>query len=235
MALVRSVGKSTRKTSSHTMRVVWARQYLRGRGIEVGALSRPVPLSTAQVSYYDRCSEAELAELYPHCASRLVPLDGIAELESLACLDDATQNFVIACKVLEYSNNVLAAFQAIYRVLKTGGMAFLTVCDKRKTIDCHRPVSTIGQLAADYVHGPQAVWSIYQEDWASFVEHGPGQDRDARLQLMVQHAWRTRQHVWTPLAWMQLLTEVQGGLGFELLAWQSSGKEIITVLQKQRL
>lgn len=52
---------------------------------------------------------------------------------------------------------------------------------------------------------------------------------DMRLQLVVQHAQRTRQHVWTPVAWMELLTEVQKGLGFELEAWHVTSREILTV------
>lgn len=225
--------REQKRTHSKSARASLARKYLAGDGIEVGALARPVPVPHANVSYYDRAVETELVELYPHLNDWLVPLDGIAELESLCPIASESQNFVVACKVLEYTSNVLAAFHAIHRVLKPGGIAFLSVTDKRRTVDCHRPVTTIGQLAADFVHGPRSGWSIYHEEWVSFVEHGAGNDMDMRLQLVVQHAQRTRQHVWTPVAWMELLTEVQRGLGFELEAWHVTSREILTVLQKR--
>lgn len=225
--------RQQRRTQGKSARAALARKYLSGTGLEVGALARPVPVPHATVLYYDRATEVELAELFPHVRDWLVPLDGMAELESLCPIADQSQNFVIACKVLEYTSNVLAAFHAIHRVLKPGGIAYLSVTDKRRTVDCHRPVTTIGQLAADYVHGPAARWSIYHEEWANFVEHGAGTDMEMRLQLVVQHAQRTRQHVWTPVAWMELLSEVQRGLGFELQTWHVTSREILTVLQKR--
>lgn len=221
------------RTQGKTARAALARKYLSGTGVEIGALARPVPVPHAEVLYYDRATEVELVELFPHVMEWLVPLDGMAELESLCPIADRSKDFVIACKVLEYTSNVLASFHAMYRVLKPGGIAFVSVTDKRRTVDCHRPVTTLGQLAADYVHGPAATWSIHHEEWANFVEHGAGNDMDMRLQLVVQHAQRTRQHVWTPVAWMELLCEVQRGLGFELQAWHVTSREILTVLQKR--
>jgi hypothetical protein len=220
------------RQQTKSARATLARKYLYGSGIEIGALSNPVPVQQAEVSYYDRCSELELAELYPHRSNWLVPLAGITELESLACIEDNSQNFVIACKVLEYTSNVLAAFHTMHRVLQPGGIAYLSITDKRHTSDSHRPVTTIGQLAADYVHGPRAIWSVYHEEWAHFVEYGLGHDRDERLHMVVQHAQRTRQHVWTPVAWMELLAELQRGLGFELQTWHVTSREILTVLRK---
>ncbi len=220
---------STRRSSPRTK---LARKYLSGTGIEIGALARPVIAPHAEISYYDRSTEAELAALYPHVADRLKPLDGIAALESLEPIENETQDFVIACRVLEYSGNVLAAFHAMHRVLKPGGHAFLSVTDKRLTADCHRPVTPLGHLAADFVHGPGGSWTGHLEEWATFIEHGAGDDPEERLQLALHHAQRIRQHVWTPHAWMELLSEVQRGLGFELQCWQIARNEILTILLK---
>ena len=219
-------------TRQRTARTIPARKYLTGTGIEIGALARPVAVPHAEISYYDRCTEAELAALYPHVADKLKALDGIAALESLQPIESNSQDFVIACRVLEYSGNVLAAFHAMHRVLRTGGHAFLSVADKRLTADCQRPVTPLGHLAADFVHGPGGSWPGHIEEWATFVEHGAGDDPEERLQLALHHAQRIRQHVWTPHAWMELLLEVQRGLGFELQCWQITKNEILTVLVK---
>ncbi|HQR09146.1 MAG TPA: methyltransferase domain-containing protein [Gemmatales bacterium] len=220
---------STRLRSART---TLARKYLNGNGIEIGALARPVLVPHAEISYYDRCTEAELAALYPHKAASLKALDGIASLESLEPIENASLDFVIACRVLEYSSNVLAAFHAMHRVLRKGGHAFLSVADKRLTADHHRPVTPLGHLAADFVHGPSGSWPGHLEEWAVFIEHGAGEDPEERLQLALQHTQRIRQHVWTPQAWMELLVEVQRGLGFELQCWQITKQEILTVLIK---
>lgn len=219
-------------TGIRSVRAALARKYLSGTGIEIGALSRPVPVHHGEVSYYDRCTETELAILYPRTTGRIKALDGITALESLHTFDDVSQDFVIACRVLEYSDNVLAAFHAMQRVLKRGGHAFLSVSDKRRTADCHRPVTPLGHLAADFVHGPFGSWTGHLEEWATFIEHGAGNDAAERLSLAVQHAQRIRHHVWTPQAWMELLLEVQRGMGFELQHWQVTRHEILSVLVK---
>jgi SAM-dependent methyltransferase len=224
--------KSSAKTKK-SARTTLARKYLSGKGIEIGALARPVAALHTQVKYFDRCSENELAELYPHLADWLIPLDGITEIETLANIHDQSQDFVIACRVMEYSSNVLASFHAIRRVLRPGGIAYLSVSDKRKTADRHRPVTPLGHLAADFVHGPAGSWTGHLEEWATFIEHGAGNDPQQRLLLAVQHAHRIRQHVWTPSAWLELLLEVQKGLGFELKSWHVTSREILTILVRQ--
>lgn len=210
-------------------RATLARKYLSGHGIEIGALARPVPVPHAEVRYYDRLDEPELGALYPHQAEWLVPLDGICDIETLQSIEVGSLDFVVACKVIEYTGNVLAAFHAMRRVLKPGGIAFLSISDMRQTMDRHRPVTTLGQIAADYVHGPA---TDHFEQWLPFIEEGAGDDAAQRIELVVQHTQRTRQHVWTPTAWMELLTEVQRGLGFELCTWHVTQREILTVLRK---
>lgn len=221
-----------KKTHDRSVRAALARRYLNGRGIEIGALARPVCVPHADVKFFDRSSEEELVVLYPHLEEQLVALDGIDEIESLAGIKDTSIDFVIACRVLEYTSNVLGAFHAMHRVLRRDGIAFLSISDKRKTVDCQRPVTPLGHLAADFVHGPGGSWTGHLEEWATFIEHGAGDDPDARLQLAIEHAQRIRQHVWTPQAWMELLLEVQKSFHMELEAWHNTKREIITILRK---
>lgn len=221
-----------KKRKIRSTRSALARKYLAGNGVEIGALAKPVSVPHANVRYFDRSTEDELAELYPHLGDRLVELNGLADIETLDGFDDQSQDFVIACKVLEYVGNVLGAFHAMRRVLRPDGIAYLSIADKRKTADCHRPVTPLGHLAADFVHGPSGSWTGHLEEWATFIEHGAGDDPEVRLQLALQHAQRIRQHVWTPHAWMELLLEVQQGMHFELEAWHVTEREILTILRK---
>src|SRR5262245_7938550 len=91
-----------RSSKRSSVRAQLARQYLAGEGIEIGSLAQPVRAPHLAVRYYDCYTEAELTELYPHLAGRLTALDGISTLESLSEFDASSQDFIIACRVLEY-------------------------------------------------------------------------------------------------------------------------------------
>jgi SAM-dependent methyltransferase len=83
-----------------------------------------------------------------------------ADIRKLGALEDGTLNFVVACGVLESCSDVLAAFQTMHRVLKPGGVLFLTVADGRDQL-----VTPLGHLAADYVHGPDQIDGVPQHAW----------------------------------------------------------------------
>src|SRR4051812_27370540 len=91
------VGKAVRG-DDRLGRVDVARAYLRGRGLEIGALHRPLRLpAAARVTYVDRLSEAELRKQYPELSRHtLVPVGVIDEAEMLASVPDASQDFVVA-------------------------------------------------------------------------------------------------------------------------------------------
>ncbi len=225
--LVRSVRP---KLSDHRNRL--AKEFLIGSGLEIGALNKPVAVPRGEVRYLDRCDDEQLIEIFPEAVERLVAVDCVDDIEVLETIEDASQDFVIACQVLEHCSNVLAAFHTLYRVLKLGGILFLSTIDKRHTQDRYRPTTPLGHLAADFVHGPAGSWTGHLEEWATFIEGQVGGDPEQRLQAAQLHAPRIRQHVWTPQAWLELILAVQTSLDLELLATRLANHEIITVLRK---
>src|SRR5262249_41579641 len=90
-------------------RAAIARTYLRGSGIEIGALHRPLRVpSHVAVRYVDRLSTAELRRQYPMLADHeLVPVSIIDDGEQLVSLADASQDFVIANHFLEHCEDPL--------------------------------------------------------------------------------------------------------------------------------
>src|SRR5262245_21139289 len=136
-------------------RAAIARMYLRGSGIEIGALHRPlrVPPHVA-VRYVDRLSTDDLPRQYPTLADHdLVPVGIIDDGERLASLADRSQDFVIANHFLEHCEDPLGALLNFLRVLRDGGVLFLTVPDKRYTFDRDRPVTPLPHLIADHECG----------------------------------------------------------------------------------
>src|SRR5207237_3788839 len=74
-----------------------ARAYLRGRGIEIGALHRPLRVPpAASVSYLDRLSREELYRQYPDLADHdFVPVDIVDDGERLVRVADGSEDFLI--------------------------------------------------------------------------------------------------------------------------------------------
>lgn len=116
-----------------------ARRYLRGDGIEIGPLARPLRLpSGARVRYLDRLARTELiAERGEELAAAGVDPGAIPETdvlddaEALASIDDGALDFVIANHVLQELEDPVATLQRWMRVLRPGGIVFLTLPDAR--------------------------------------------------------------------------------------------------------
>jgi hypothetical protein len=92
-----------------------------------------------------------------------IELNSAADLDQLRDVDDGALNYVAALQVFESCGNVLAAFQAMHRVLKPGGVLFLTVSDAGRSGEL--AMTPLGHLAADYVHGPDQPDGIRQHFW----------------------------------------------------------------------
>src|SRR5947209_3771329 len=101
-------------------RVDVARAYLRGRGLEIGALHRPLRLpAAARVTYVDRLPEAELRRQYPELNRHtLVPVGVVDEAETLATVPDGSQDFVVANHFLEHCQNPIGTLKTFVRVLR---------------------------------------------------------------------------------------------------------------------
>ena len=106
--------------------------YLRGSGLEIGALHHPLPVPrSACVSYVDRMTVAELRKQYPDLPSNeLVEPDLIDNGETLSKVPAVSQDFVIANHFLEHCQDPIGTLENFFRVLKLGGILYLTVPDK---------------------------------------------------------------------------------------------------------
>src|SRR6185436_2198523 len=124
----------------HQTRTAIAAVFLRGDGIEIGALHQPLPVpALARVKYVDRMTAVELRRQYEELAGQpLVETDIIDNGEQLTTIGDRTQDFVIANHFLEHCQNPVQTFHNLFRVLKAGGVVYLAVPDKRFTFDVDR-------------------------------------------------------------------------------------------------
>lgn len=238
--LLRSLLTSVRKPSEqvrHLDRRVVAHSYLRGEGIEIGALNLPLQVPrAAKVRYVDRLRVADLREHYPELNSvELVNPDILADGELLESIQDSTQDFVIANHFIEHCQNPFLALSNMFRVLKPGGILYLAVPDKRYTFDVDRPVTTVEHVIEDYEKGP--AWSKRQhfEEWARFVNKvGDDSQVNAQADELMGMDYSIHFHVWTQAEMFDFLAAFRRtlGLSFDIEMFLKIEHECIFILRK---
>jgi SAM-dependent methyltransferase len=126
---------------------------LSGLGIEFGAGASPFPTPLncvrrfADPFTYDQL----ISVLYPgQNVYDLIRPDYVTDIKTLRGIPDESMDFIIACHVIEHTNNPLAAVRSCHRALKSGGSLVLVVPDMTKTFDKNRALTDIDHLIADY-------------------------------------------------------------------------------------
>jgi SAM-dependent methyltransferase len=211
-----------------------ARVFLRGEGIEIGALHNPlkVPLA-ARVRYVDRVGLDALHREYPELAGkRLVPVDIEDDGETLRTLKDGSQDFVIANHFVEHCEDPIRALGNMLRVLRTGGILYVAIPDKRYTFDRDRPVTPLDHLLRDYREGP--AWSRRQhfEEWTRLVSRITDEGKAAREvhDLMAKRA-PIHFHVWTQAEMLEMLGALRAIRPFDIELMFRRDNEVIFVLK----
>ena len=217
-------------------RPLLANEYLRGAGIEIGALHAPLPVNRlTRVKYVDRLPVQGLRELYPELNSQeIVQTDILDDGQYLATIQDSSQNFVIANHFLEHCPNPLEALKNIHRVLCDGGVFFLALPDKRFTFDVDRPVTSFDHLLRDFEEGPEWSKRGHYEEWVNLVSKPAEQDAEAQIQDLMQKEVWIHFHVWTQVEMFELLANARKtlGLNFEIECFLKNDAECIFVLRK---
>lgn len=213
-------------------------RYLKGEGIEIGALHMPLLVPpVAKVKYVDRMSVAELRRQYEELNDLdLVNPDIIADGELLETVHDSTQDFVIANHFIEHCQNPFLALKNMFRVLRDGGVLYLAVPDKRYTFDVDRPVTTIEHLLEDYAKGP--AWSKRQhfEEWVTLVNKiEEAREAETRVEELISIDYSVHFHVWTQAEMLEFLAVLRSkfSVGFDLDFFLKNGEECIFILRKE--
>ncbi len=212
-----------------------ARRYLRGEGLEIGALHRPLPApAEVNVRYVDRMDVAGLREHYPDLASELVAVDVVDDGETLASQPDESVDFVIANHFIEHTEDPLGTLANHLRVLRPGGILYLAVPDRRRTFDAERPPTPLEHLVEDHEHGPGASRSGHQEEWARLVEHVAPAEVPARVAELERTDYSIHFHVWAPDEFHEFLEHARfvERLPFRVEALRSNHREFIAILRK---
>lgn len=211
-------------------------QYLKGEGIEVGALHSPLQVpDSVKVHYVDRMSVRDLRKQYPELATvHLVEADIVDNGETLSSIADNSWDFAIANHMIEHCQNPIGALENFLRVIKPGGLVYMGVPDKRYTFDIDRPLTSLDHLIRDYKEGPE--WSKlgHYEEYVRLVDKTPEEQVPARMQLLLDIDYSIHFHVWTSETFPEMLAYCQENLSssFEIELFQENSGEMIMILRK---
>jgi SAM-dependent methyltransferase len=171
-------------------------RYLRGDGIEIGALYSPLRVPPgARVRYVDHATADELREIYPEHDWVMAP-DVVDEGERLAKFADESLDFVIANHMLEHVEDPIEALENFLRVLRAGGILFLTLPDPRRTFDDRRERTTVEHVLRDHREGPEVSRRAHFEEWARIIESVPEERVAQRVEEFAADPARHHFHVW---------------------------------------
>jgi SAM-dependent methyltransferase len=209
--------------------------YLRGRGLEIGALHNPLRVSPrAKVHYVDRLPVAGLRAQYPDLRDKkLVRVDVVDDGERLDTVGTATQDFVIANHFLEHCQDPIRTLESFFRVLKPGGILYMAVPDKRFTFDRDRPVTPLAHLLRDHAEGPAWSRRAHYEEYVVHV-HRPATADEARgiVEDMMARGYSIHFHVWTQKELLELILSLKERLGLDIEVAHKNGDEFVLVLRK---
>jgi SAM-dependent methyltransferase len=211
-----------------------AHQYLRGHGIEFGALhlSLPLPLWTS-VRYADVLTADELKVAFPD-VTNVQPPDIVTDLETMSGIEDASEDFIVANHVLEHVEDPLGALASIGRVLRRSGIAFIALPDKRFTFDCDRAITPLDHIIRDHTEGPAWSRTDHYDEWIRCVDRLGGDAHRQKAELMLAQRSNIHFHVWDYPAMMEMFAHVARvpQLGLEIEASVLNGIEVVWILRK---
>lgn len=181
-----------------------AARFLHGLGIEIGPLHVPIEADkrVCRVKYVDRLTAPEVKARFPELKDEdIVSPDIIFDvaLDGLSPIADNSLDFVIASHLHEHVPNPLGLLKECYRVLRSNGVLYLAVPDKRYTFDRDRQRTPLSHLIKDMENNTTTVDEEHIVDWVTNANKKKVPDDPAEKEHMFQRELERsiHIHVWT--------------------------------------
>ncbi len=219
-----------------TARQGLAKKFLRGSGVEIGALQKKLELPpTCKVRYVDRMSIPDLLDHYPEFKN--VPLqapDIVDNGERLGKISANSLDFVVANHFFEHSENPIQTLKNLLRVLRCFGILFMAVPDKRYTFDAERPSTPFDVLRQTYQSGERSDRSALYGEWVELVEMNTGPERDRRAKELMLGGYSIHFNVWSADEIISFLIQAREEftLPFKISSTVCSDNETIVILER---
>lgn len=215
-----------------------SKTYLKGRGIEIGALHNPWPTPPgAECLNVDRYDRQELIRQYPELDREKIAETQIVDNGfMLNKVDWKSCDFILASHVLEHSQDPYGAIHRWMQKLRNdNSVLLLAVPEMTQTFDRRRTATTLEHLIADYTSDTFREW-YRPRHHREFHSLAWGGKRGADLELAIDNDIKTDAHIhfhcWTAQTLLEFFT-----VGAELFkewtveAFSQEGAECLAVLK----
>lgn len=211
---------------SDNIREQFADKYIKGAGIEIGALCHPVR-TDADVTYVDRFDIDGLHAQYPQIPiESMCPVTVVDDGENLASVESHSQDFVIANHFIEHCEFPIKTVENWLRVLKVGGIIFCAVPNKDHTFDVERELTPLSHLIHEHETGES-------DTYAHFYDSTRGDDFMAG-NLMEQN-YSIHYHVWDTVTIKEFFDYLCTVLPLEILehSYNQPREETVFIMEKK--
>src|SRR5438067_7373435 len=229
----RTIAKKVRSFAAH--------RYIKGEGIEIGGLHRPLPVyNGARAKYVDRLSTEEIRRFYANVADQpQVSVDIVDDGETLRTVADGSCDFVIANHMLEHTRNPIGTIENFLRVLKPEGIIYMAIPDKRFTFDVERPITPYEHIKKDYLEGPESSDREHYDEWTKYVRKTAADEteRQARIEKFLADQTNIHFHAWTQREIIEMFLNMKRDFNFpiEIELVCKNGHELLVILRKANL
>ena len=221
------------------IRTTLSNKYIKGKGLEIGALQIPLPVKREVcVIYVDRIDIHTAKNVhYPELKDvNLVNVDVLDDGEFLNNIPHQSQDFIIANHFLEHAQNPILAIKNHLIRIRSGGIIYYAIPDKWKTFDKNRPLTTFGHILRDYEQGPEISYHSHIEEWVELVNETPIEEREERIKKLKLINYAIHFHVWDKNTFRDFIEKSNSLLEnpFDILEYVSVANENIVIIRKKK-
>jgi len=212
-----------------------AARFIKGLGLEIGALHEPliVPDNTI-VKYVDRLSVPELRTHYPELAAKkLVDVNFIDDGEVLSTIPDNSQDFIISNHMIEHCKNPIGTIENHLKKIKPGGVLYYAIPDKTYTFDKGRLLTQYGHLLEDYYEDHDQM--PHYIEWAKHVNKLNEPETQVQAKLLYDMNYSIHFHCWNAETMLYFIIKTKEFLKeiFTIELYTVNEIEIIFVLKRK--
>ncbi|MFA6602427.1 MAG: methyltransferase domain-containing protein [Candidatus Shapirobacteria bacterium] len=211
--------------------------YIKGNGVEIGALHNPLWVSPkAKVKYVDRFDTPTLKKTYPELSTqKLVEVNIIDNGEHLKTIKNSSLDFIICNHMLEHCQNPLGTLRNHLLKVKPNGKLYYAIPNKIHTFDKNRKLTTFSHLKIDDQQGITTSRRQHFLEWINHVEKiSDNKEVANRLQFLLNIDYSIHFHVWNLNSFLRFLVSAHKYLknSFQIVHFVENDKEVIAILKK---
>lgn len=173
---------------------------LHGKGVEIGALHRPLLCPNAvEMDYIDRLSYEDLRSHYAELQGLdLVRPTIVSDAETLTGVSDNAYDFLVSAHIIEHMRDPIGAIVAWARVVRPGGFIYLIVPDARGTFDRYRERTSLEHMIMDYYEPSVERDYLHYLEYSLFVHDRVGDAAIEDADKLVADNYSIHYHVFLP-------------------------------------